>query len=69
MSNTEHLFENALHCLWDGDNKEKWREWNDRLHNTEGVSEETIDAIYEAALYVVYTLMIPKNIEDILDKE
>jgi len=66
MSNTEHLFENALHCLWRNESKEEWREWEDKRHNTDYVSEETIDAIWEAAVYVVYTLMIPKNIIDIL---
>jgi len=66
MSNTEHLFENALHSLWRNESKEEWRKWEDKRHNTDYVSEETIDAIWEAAVYVVYTLFIPKNISDIL---
>ena len=61
MSNTEHLFETALYTLWRSGTEEEWREQNDRLHNTEGVSEETIDALWEAALYIVYTQMIPKD--------
>ena len=66
MSNTEHLFENALHSLWNNESKEEWLEWEKKRHNSDEVSEETIDAIWEAAVYIVYTLMIPRNIEDIL---
>lgn len=61
MSNIEHLFENCLHSLWNDESKEEWLELEKRLGNSEGVSEEILDAIYTSAIYVVYTLMIPKD--------
>lgn len=64
MSNIEHLFENCLHSLWNNESKEEWLEWEKKRHNSDGVSEETLDAIYTSAIYVVYTLMIPRDFDN-----
>ena len=61
MSNIEHLFENCLHSLWNNESEKEWLEQEEKRGNSEGVSKEVLDAIYTSAIYVAYTLMIPRD--------
>ena len=55
MSNIEHLFENALVALKNHYDFEEWLRIEKDRHNTDGVSEEVIEAIWELAIYTKYT--------------
>lgn len=55
MSNVEHLFENALLALENDYYFGEWKRIEKDRHNTDGVSEEVIEAIWELAIYTKYT--------------
>ena len=55
MSNIEHLFENALLALENDYYFGEWKRIETDRHNTDGVSEEVIEAIWELAIYTKYT--------------
>ena len=55
MSNVEHLFENALLALENDYYFGEWKRIETDRHNTDGVSEEVIEAIWELAIYTKYT--------------
>ena len=55
MSNVEHLFENALVALENDYNFGEWKRTETDIHNTDGVSNEVIEAIWELAIYTKYT--------------
>lgn len=55
MSNVEHLFENALLALENDYYFGEWKRIETDRHNTDGVSEEVIEAIWKSAIYTKYT--------------
>lgn len=55
MSNIEHLFENAIVALENDYHFGEWKRIEKDRHNTDGVSEEVIEAIWELAIYTKYT--------------
>jgi len=55
MSNVEHLFENALVALENDYYFGEWKRIETDRHNTDGVSEEVLEAIWELAIYTKYT--------------
>ena len=55
MSNVEHLFENALLALENDYYFGEWKRIETDRHNTDGVSEEVLEAIWELAIYTKYT--------------
>lgn len=55
MSNIEHLFENALLALENDYYFGEWKRIETDRHNTDGVSEEVIEAIWQLAIYTKYT--------------
>ena len=55
MSNVEHLFENALVALENDYYFGEWKRIEKDRHNTDGVSNEVIEAIWELAIYTKYT--------------
>lgn len=55
MSNVEHLFENALLALENDYYFGEWKGIETDRHNTDGVSEEVIEAIWILAIYTKYT--------------
>lgn len=55
MSNVEHLFENALLALENDYYFGEWKSIEKDRHNTDGISEEVIEAIWELAIYTKYT--------------
>ena len=55
MSNVEHLFENALLALENDYYFGEWKRIEKDRYNTDGVSEEVIEAIWKLAIYTKYT--------------
>lgn len=55
MSNVEHLFENALVALENDYYFGEWKRTETDIHNTDGVSEEILEVIWELAIYTKYT--------------
>lgn len=55
MSNEEHLFENALVALENDYYFGEWKRIEKDRHNTDGVSEEVLEAIWKLAIYTKYT--------------
>jgi len=69
MSNVEHLFENAL-ALFESKPLASFEEWvniEEKRGNTDGVSKETLEALWEAAIYTKYTY-IPALGEESLEE-
>lgn len=55
MSNVEHLFENAIVALENDYYFGEWKRTETEIHNTDGVSEEVLEVIWELAIYTKYT--------------
>ena len=63
MSNEEHLFENAIYAIKNHKTYEEWLEW-ESPYNKLGVSNDVIEALWMAAVYVNYTHDIDRLDED-----
>lgn len=55
MGNVEHLFENALVALKNHYDFGDWLRIEKDRHNTDGVSDEVIEVIWELAIYTKYS--------------
>lgn len=57
MSNLEHLIENAIESVENGNSFENWRDWEQQIGNYVNADyiKSTPEEIWEIANYVVYT--------------